>query len=106
MRMSDPSKDPGLMLQLWESLPEPVKAAILGTILSIIMAFKHDGRTLREKATDVGAMAIIVFLGGMAIELLGISAGWTYVLSGALGGYGLAPVKTILKGWAEKRTQQ
>lgn len=106
MRMSDPSKDPGLMLQLWESLPEPVKAAILGTILSLIMAFKNDQRTLREKITDVCSMAIIVFLGGMAIELLGLSAGWTYVLSGALGGFGIGPVKAFLKGWAEKRTQQ
>lgn len=105
MRMSDPSKDPSLFIQLWESLPEPLKAAILGTVLSIIMAFKNDQRTLREKCTDVGAMAIIVFIGGMAIELLGLSAGWTYVLSGALGGYGLAPVKAIFKAWAERKTQ-
>lgn len=106
MRMSDPSKDPGLMLQLWESLPEPVKAAILGTILSIVMAFKNDQRTIREKITDVCAMAVIVFLGGMAIELLGLSAGWTYVLSGALGGFGIGPVKAFLKSWAERKTQQ
>lgn len=105
MRMSDPSKDPSLWLQLWETLPEPVKAAILGTFLSITMALKRDGRTIREKITDVCSMAILVFLGGMAIELLGLSAGWTYVLSGALGGYGIGPVKAFLKGWAEKRTQ-
>lgn len=92
-------------MQLWEHLPEPVKAAILGTSLAIIMAFKNDGRTRLEKITDVCAMAIIVPIGGMAIDLLGLSGGWTYILAGALGGYGIGPVKALLHKWAERKTQ-
>jgi len=104
MKMTDPTKDPSILIQFWDSLPEPLKAAILGVTLSVVMAFKQDGRTMREKITDVCAMAIIVPLGGVAIDLLGLSGGWTYILAGALGGYGIGPVKALLHKWAERKT--
>lgn len=105
MKMTDPTKDPGFLILLWDSLPEPIKAAILGTSLAVIMAFKNDGRTTREKITDVCAMAAMVPIGGVAIDLLGMSGGWTYILAGALGGYGIGPVKALLHKWAERKTQ-
>jgi hypothetical protein len=105
MKMTDPTKDPSLLFQLWETLPEPLKATILGVLLSIVMAFKEDGRTFREKITDVCAMAIIVPLGSIAVSLLGLSGGWAYVLAGALGGYGIGPVKALLHRWAERKTE-
>ena len=102
MKMTDPTKDPGFLIQLWESLPEPIKAAILGVSLAVVMAFKQDGRSIREKITDICAMAIIVPIGGMGVDLLGLSGGWTYVLAGALGGYGIGPVKAILHKYASR----
>jgi hypothetical protein len=105
MKMTDPSKDPSLFFQLWDSLPEPFKAAVLGVALSVIMAFKQDERTMRDKITDTCAMAVIVPLGGMGIDLLGLSGGWTYILAGALGGYGLGPVKALIHKWAERKIQ-
>lgn len=104
-KMTYPTKDPSFLLQLWESLPEPLKAVVLGTTLAIIMAFKDDGRNTREKITDVCAMAVIVPIGSMAVDLLGMSGGWTYILAGALGGYGIGPVKALLHKWAERKTQ-
>lgn len=105
-RMTDPTKDPSFLIQIWDSLPEPLKAAILGVTLSVVMAFKQDGRTMREKITDICAMAVIVPLGGMGIDLLGLSGGWTYILAGALGGYGIGPVKALMHKWAERKVQE
>lgn len=105
MKMTDPSKDPGMFFYLWDTLPEPLKAAILGVSLSMIMAFKNDGRTMREKITDVCAMAVIVPIGYTAVDMLGLSGGWGYVLAGALGGYGIGPVKAVMLQWANRETK-
>lgn len=97
-----PEKTPELWFQLWNVLPEPIKAAILYVILAISMAFKSDGRTWKDKLTDCTAGAVLVLIGGSAASFLGFSEGWTYILAGALGGYGLAPTKAFVKDLADK----
>lgn len=91
-----------LIHETWNVLPEPMKAAILFAFLNITMAFRNDSRSWKEVMTDTAAGAIIVFIGGSAILLLGLSEGWTFILAGALGGYGIQPTKEFLRTVLER----
>lgn len=92
-----PEKSPEFWIAIWNALPEPIKAALLYVSLALVMAFKHDGRTLRDKITDCIAGVFLVLIGGSVVSLMGFSEGWTFALAGALGGYGIAPTKQFVK---------
>lgn len=98
-----PEKDPQNWIALWHSLPDNVRASILGLALALIMAFKQDGRTKGEKITDVLAVPILVCISGYSLEALGFSGSLVYVMAGIFAGYGIGPVKAVLKRWLEKK---
>lgn len=87
---------------IWEALPEPIKAAMLYAALAFVMAFRNDERSWRDLITETIAGGILVLIAGSAISLLGLSEGWTFVLAGALGGYGLTPTKEFIRTMLEK----
>lgn len=100
-KMSD--KDPQTWLALWNSMPDTVRAAILGLLLAMIMALKSDGRTIGERITDVLATPVLVVISGYSLQAMGFSESLVFVLAGVFAGYGIGPVKAVLKRWLEKK---
>jgi hypothetical protein len=98
-----PEKDPQNWFALWNSMPDTVRAAILGTLLAIIMAAKQDGRTASERITDVFATPVLVVISGYSLQAMGFSESLVFVLAGVFAGYGIGPVKAVLKRWLEKK---
>jgi type III secretory pathway component EscS len=98
-----PEKDPNNWIALWHSMPDTVRASILGLLLALIMAFKQDGRTLSERVTDVMATPILVVISGYSLQSMGFSESLVFVLAGVFAGYGIGPVKAVLKRWLEKK---
>lgn len=98
-----PEKDPNNWIALWHSMPDTVRASILGLLLALIMAFKQDGRTLSERVTDVLATPILVVISGYSLQSMGFSESLVFVLAGVFAGYGIGPVKAVLKRWLEKK---
>ena len=103
MKMPD---SPNTWLAFWAVLPEPIKAMLLTVALSFTMAFKNDGRTKKEKAVDMASGAVIVLIAGSAVELLGLSSAWAFIIGGALGGFGVAQVQVWFKTWADLRVKK
>lgn len=101
-----PERDPQNWIALWHSLPDTVRASILGLALALIMAFKQDGRTPSEKVTDVLAVPVLVVISGYSLEALGFSGSLVFVMAGIFAGYGIGPVKALLKKWAERKSEQ
>lgn len=98
-----PEKDPQNWFALWNSMPDTVRAAILGTMLALIMALKQDGRSPAERITDVMATPILVVISGYSLQAMGFSESLVFVLAGVFAGYGIGPVKAVLKRWLEKK---
>ncbi|MNW16761.1 Phage holin family (Lysis protein S) [compost metagenome] len=59
-----------------------------------------------DKIIDAISGAVIVLIAGSAIELMGLSSGWTFVIAGAVGGYGTGQVKEWFRAWAEKKVDE
>ncbi len=98
-----PEKDPQNWFALWNSMPDTVRAAILSTVLAIIMAMKSDGRTPSERLTDVFATPVLVVISGYSLQAMGFNESLVFVLAGVFAGYGIGPVKAVLKRWLEKK---
>jgi len=98
-----PEKDPNNWIALWHSMPDTVRASVLGLLLALIMAFKQDGRTMSERVTDVLATPILVVISGYSLQAMGFSESLVFVLAGVFAGYGIGPVKAVLKRWLEKK---
>lgn len=108
--MKMPIRDGSNWIALWASIPETVKYTILAMFLSIVLAFKNDGRSLRDRITDVLATPIIVVMAGSGVEQLGASPFWTLAIGGVVAALGVAPLKTILykylDRWSDRRAEQ
>lgn len=84
-------------------MPDTVRAAILSTVLALIMAAKSDGRTFGERVTDVLATPVLVVISGYSLQAMGFSESLVFVLAGVFAGYGIGPVKAVLKRWLERK---
>ena len=108
--MKMPIRDGSNWIALWASIPDTVKYTILAMVLSIIMALKNDGRSIRDRVTDVLATPVIVVMVGSGVEHLGASPFWTLAIGGAVAGYGIAPIKALLykylDRWSGRRSEQ
>ena len=103
--MSDPTGDPSALSQLWESIPEPIKAAIMNVLLSTVMAFRNSERTFWTSLWEVSAGGIITFMAGSAVEAFGLSNGWCFAIGGAVAVFGIDQVKAFAAKFAEKKAE-
>jgi lambda family phage holin len=104
--MSDPTGDPTVLAQLWESIPEPIKAAIMNVALSTVMAFRSGQRTFWTAFLEVTGGGLITFVAGSAIEAFGLSNGWCYTIAGAVAVFGIDQVKAFASKFAEKKIDE
>ncbi|MNJ32150.1 Phage holin family (Lysis protein S) [compost metagenome] len=105
MKMSDPSSDPNVLAQLWASVPEPLKAAVMNVMLSTVMAFRNGQRTFWTSFWEVTGGGLITFMAGSAVEAFGLSNGWCFAIGGAVAVFGIDQVKAFASKWAEKKTE-
>lgn len=104
MKMSDPSSDPNVLAQLWASVPEPLKAAVMNVMLSTVMAFRNGQRTFWTSFWEVTGGGLITFMAGSAVEAFGLSNGWCFAIGGAVAVFGIDQVKAFASKWADKKT--
>jgi lambda family phage holin len=103
--MSDPTGDPNVLAQLWASIPEPLKAAIMNVILSTVMAFRNKERTFWTSFWEVTSGGVITFIVGSTVEAFGFSSGWGFAIGGAIAVFGIDQVKAFAAKFAEKKAQ-
>jgi len=101
--MSDPTGDPNVLAQLWASIPEPLKAAIMNVILSTVMAFRNKERTFWTSLWEVTSGGVITFIVGSTVEAFGFSSGWGFAIGGAIAVFGIDQVKAFAAKFAEKK---
>lgn len=98
-----PEKDPGAWFALWNSIPEPAKAAVLNAILGALMALKSKDRTFVGGTIEITLGSVLTFAAGSGIEAFGLSSGWCYAIGGAIGVFGVEQCKEFAKQWANRR---
>lgn len=103
--MSDPTGDPNVLAQLWATIPEPLKAAIMNVILSTVMAFRNKERTFWTSFWEVTSGGVITFIVGSTVEAFGFSSGWGFAIGGAIAVFGIDQVKAFAAKFAEKKAQ-
>ena len=101
--MSDPTKDPSLLVAFWTMLPEPAKAAIMNFVLGAVMAFRNRDKTFIQGTLEVTAGALITLVAGHTCAMFGLSPGWSYAISGALAIFGVDQCKALVLKFATKK---
>lgn len=92
------------MLQILESLPEPIRAAALAAFVAMLRIL-YDGREPRWVRRFLEAMLCGTIALGVAhlVEALGMTQGWATFLGASIGLYGADQVRTWGRAVAEKR---
>lgn len=101
--MSDPTKDPSILVAFWAMLPEPAKAAILNFMLGAVMAFRNRDKSFLQGALEVTAGSLITLLAGHACLLFGMSPGWTYAVAGGLAIFGVDQSKALILKFVNRK---
>lgn len=92
------------MLQILESLPEPIRAALLAAVVAMLRIL-YDGREPRWirrllESALCGAIALGV---AHLVDALGMTQGWATFLGASVGLYGADQVRTLGRTVVEKR---
>lgn len=102
-----PEKNPSSWIAVWDALPEPVRAAIIGAIVSFfrVMYDDKEPRWLR-RAFEVALCAALGFTVSYAVTAMGFSSGWGGAAAGVIGVYGVEQVRSWGRALAQKRIDQ
>lgn len=92
------------MLQILESLPEPIRAALLAAVVAMLRIL-YDGREPRWirrllESALCGAIALGV---AHLVDALGMTQGWATFLGASVGLYGADQVRTWGCAVAERK---
>jgi lambda family phage holin len=102
-----PEKSLDIWYALWNALPDPVKGALVGTVVALIRVMYDDRepRLLRRllESTLCGAIAFAVASGA---EALGLHGGYSTFAGGAVGLLGADQVRAWAQIWGRKRIEQ
>lgn len=102
-----PEKNPALWVALWDALPDPVRGALLGTVVAFLRVMYDDRepRLLRRllESTLCGAIAFAV---ASAAEAMGLHGGYSTFAGGAVGLLGADQVRAWAQRWGQKRIDQ
>lgn len=92
------------VLQILESLPEPVRAALLSAIVAMLRIL-YDGREPRwiRRLLESSLCGTIALGVAHLVEALGLTQGWATFLGASIGLYGADQVRTWGRAVAEKR---
>ena len=102
-----PEKDPFIWAAIWAAMPEPMKAAIIGTAIAFLRIM-YDGREPRIirrllESALCGAIALCV---AYLTEAVGLPTGWAVFLGGAVGLIGADQVREWARRIAERHVKQ
>lgn len=100
------TKDLGFWLALWNSVPEPAKAAVMSVVLGAVMALRSKERSFWGSVLEVAAGGVFTFLAGSGVEAFGFSSGWCFAIGGAVAMFGVDQVKAFAAKWAEKKSAE
>lgn len=81
--------------QLIGSLPEPVKAALMSFVIGLMVSYanKDDDRTTLQCVPEVLMGAFLTWGGGVVVQSLGYSGGWSYALGYVFAWFGVKKTK-------------
>lgn len=101
-------KDPTTWVGLWDALPEPVRAALMSTLMSIVLSFfrvMYDDKEPRwmRRAFEVALCGSLGFAVSYAVTELGLSRGWSAAAASIIGLYGVEQVREWGRALAQRR---
>lgn len=103
-----PEKDPHFLAAMWNlfwvSLPEPIKAAVIATVVAGLRVM-YDDKEPRQMRRILEAVLCGVIAFGVAsgVEAMGWSSGMATFLGGFVGLIGADKVRELGKVFAERR---
>ncbi len=92
---------------LWESLPEPIKAAILAALVAILRIL-YDGKEPRwvRRALEAALCGCIAMGVAYLTESLGLPHGWGVFMGAAIGLFGADSVREFGRRYISGRISQ
>lgn len=99
-----PDKAVSTWLALWDSMPEPIRAAIIATLIAMVRVMYDDKepRIIRRVLEAVLCGAIALGVAELA-EAVGLPSGYATFAGGAIGLLGADQVREWAKRIAQKR---
>lgn len=99
-----PNNDPSF----WESIVTIFREYGVIMCITFILSYltiSRDGKELKMiyRLRDSFIGSLLVLITGMAFKEIGLSAGWTYVIAGFIGVYGVDTFKEYAKKWADRK---
>jgi hypothetical protein len=98
-----PEKDLGTWYALWMAVPEPIKAAIMTFMLSVVVAIQDKDATIRGVMMRVSVGTTLILMASNGFQAAGMSSGWGYFLGALIGLFGLEQFKVWVKRWADSQ---
>lgn len=96
-----------LIASMWDALPEPIRAAVFGTLIAWVRVL-YDGKETRRvrrllEGLLCGMIALAVSSGAQAI---GAPQGWGTVVGGMVGLFGADKVREIALAVTQRRVDK
>lgn len=89
--------NPDTVKAIWDSLPEPIRAAVLSTVLGLLLALRAgDGRSWGRKFIDVAVCAVTGFIVGSALHMAEFKPEIIWSANFAIAYLGVDKVKSIV----------
>lgn len=94
--------NPETFSALWESLSEPVRAAVLATTLGLILAFRSNERSIVKKLIEVAAAAATGYLLGHILSMAGFENWVIWSANMAVAVLGVDKVREVIDFGVDK----
>jgi hypothetical protein len=98
-----PEKDLGTWYALWIAVPEPIKAAIMTFMLSVVVAIQDKDASWRGRIMRVSVGTMLILMSANGFQAAGMSDGWGYAMGVIVGLFGLEQFKVWVKRWADSQ---
>lgn len=96
-------KNPQTLIDLWDSLPEPVKAAAFSLVLGLLMALRSKEPKTIKKFIEVVTGCVLGFGIGYACHLAGLPAWVPWCANMAVAVMGVDKARAVIESWVDKK---
>lgn len=102
-----PDKTISLWLQIWDSLPEPIRGAVIAFFIALLRVF-YDGQEPRivRRVLEACLCGAIAYGVGSGAEALGLKPGMATFAGGAIGLFGADWVRNQAQAFARRKIEK